>query len=197
MRQRGALFGLDARLALAIFGVLATITGFVAFGRLETARTSVVVADLQNFEKAFQHYQADLGTFFLFTLNKAPDDTESANDITALWDEAMVKPGFRPRWNGPYLDREHRRSREHGSWSVFYAQADRQNYCTTDSECAIWLTLSAVPADLWEELNRLLDEGGGKFPETKGQELSSGRLQADAATNPRALFYRIDGRPKQ
>jgi type II secretory pathway pseudopilin PulG len=195
--QRGAMFGLDARLALAIFGMLAVVAGVVSFGRIGLAKQTALIAELQAFEHALMQYQHDMGTFYLFTLDKPIDDTNSAEDLEALWDESKVKPNFRKNWHGPYLARENRRSREYGSFGVFYAQADRQNYCTAQSECAIWLTLSRVPAPRWNEINRIVDEAGGKVPEPIGEQTSSGRVQSDTSSDPRVLLYRIEGREKQ
>jgi type II secretory pathway pseudopilin PulG len=194
--QRGAMFGLDARVALMIFGILAVIAGYVGFGRIESAKQVALVAELQAFEMAIANYQADLGTFMLFTLDKPIDDTNSAEDIAALWDITKVKENFRKRWNGPYIAREDRKSREYGNYGVFYSQSDRQNYCTAQSECAIWLTLNRVPAACWREVNQIIDEAGGKHPEPPGEDISSGRIQTDAPTATRSLFYRIEGRPK-
>ena len=195
--QCGALFGLDARIALMIFGILALVTGYVAFGRIEIARQAALVGELQAFDMAFLQYQKDMGTFYMFTLDKAADDNDSSEDLTALWDKTKVKSGFQARWNGPYLSRETRKSKEYGLFSLFYAQADRLNYCAVESECAIWLSLANVPAKRWEEVNRIIDEGGGKYPEGEaGDEITKGRVQADGASDPRMLFFRIDGRAK-
>lgn len=194
--QRGAMFGLDARLALAIFGIMAVVAGYISFGRIGVAKQTALIGELQAFEHAFMQYQSDMGTFYLFTLDKNIDDTNSAEDLAALWDETKVKPNFRKNWHGPYLNRENRRSREYGSFGVFYAQDDRQNYCTAESECAIWLSLSRVPAERWNEVNKIVDEAGGKVPEPIGEQIQTGRIQADDTGNQRVLLYRIEGRAK-
>jgi type II secretory pathway pseudopilin PulG len=193
--QSGALFGLDARLALMVFGILALVTGFVAFGRVGLARQAALLGELQAFDLALTQYQKDMGTFYLFTLDKQPDDTDSSEDLAALWDNTRVKEGFKARWSGPYLNRDQRKSHDYGFWGLFYATADRQNACSTESDCALWLTLSNVSAERWAEVNRAVDEGGGKYSEGEaGSEMNRGRVQADGETNPRILFYRIEGR---
>lgn len=193
--QSGALFGLDARLAIGVFALLAVIAGYVAFGRVNTARDTALLADLQAFEQAIGEYQTDMGTFYLFTLNKQADDSGGAHDLEALWDIDKVLPGFQPHWHGPYLHRESRKHRQFGRFSVFYAQGDRINYCSTDSDCFVWLTLSDVPADKWATVNRLIDEGGGAYHEKPGEEGKVGRVQSDGETDPRMLIYRTVGRP--
>jgi len=193
--QRGAMFGLDARLAMVIFGVMATVAGFVAYGRIGMAKNAALIREIEAYDTALRNYQADMGTFYLFTLDKPADDTSSLDDLTALWNPEMVKPGFKPHWHGPYVTMESRKHRQYGNWSVFYAQGDRQNYCTTDSDCYIWLSLSRVPAELWDELNRYYDEDGGKARERSDEAIRMGKIQADAATNPRTLIVRTIERP--
>jgi type II secretory pathway pseudopilin PulG len=193
--QRGALFGLDARMAIGVFALLALIAGYVAFGRLATARDTALLADIQAFEQALAEYQTDMGTFYLFTLDKQNDDSGGAEDLEALWDKSKILPGFQEHWNGPYLHRDTRKHREFGRFSVFYAQSDRVNYCTTDSDCFVWLSLSDVPAAKWAMVNRIVDEGGGAYHERLGEEGKVGRVQSDGDTDPRMLIYRTVGRP--
>ncbi|MCA3243707.1 MAG: hypothetical protein INF43_00175 [Alphaproteobacteria bacterium] len=191
--QRGALFGLDARLALVVFGVVVLIAGYTAFGRLVSAKQVALVGELQGLEQALAHYQADLGTFFPFTLNKGIDDPESAEDLAALWDVSRVAPGFQARWNGPYVARETLQSRQYGRYGLFYAQANREP-CTETTDCLLWLTLSRVPAAEWAEVNRLLDEAGGKYPEKADEVTLQGRVQADGTGAERTLLLQLPGR---
>lgn len=192
--ERGALFGLDARMAIGVFALLAVIAGYVAFGRVGIARDTALLADLQAFEQALAEYQTDMGTFYLFTLDKKPGDSGSG-DLEALWDKSRVLPGFQRHWNGPYLHRDSRKHKTYGRFSTFYAQADRINYCTTDSDCFVWLSLTDVPAKMWASVNRIIDEGGGAYHERLGEEGSTGRVQHDGETDPRMLLLRTVGRP--
>ncbi|PIZ30913.1 MAG: hypothetical protein COY40_03440 [Alphaproteobacteria bacterium CG_4_10_14_0_8_um_filter_53_9] len=189
------MFGLDARIALGIFAILAMVTGFLAFGRIQTARDTKLVKQLQTIEESLEAYQADMGTFYLFTLNKDKSE-DGVHDIEALWDKDLVLSGFQKNWNGPYLHRTSRRIQPYGNLSVFYAQPDRQNTCTTDSECYLWLALSNVPEKIWLTVNRIYDEAGGKMPENPTMAASLGRLQADEATDPRMLILRTIARPQ-
>lgn len=193
--QRGAMFGLDARLAMMIFAIMATVAGFVAFGRINMARTAALAGEIEAITEAMKAYQTDMGTFYLFTLDKPVDDDSSLEDITALWNPAMVKEGFKNRWHGPYVTFESRKHRNYGNWSIFYAQGDRKNYCTTDSDCFIWLSLSNVPTKIWNEVNAYFDEAGGTSKEGKGEDITTGRVQSDAPTDPRMLIVKTIERP--
>ncbi len=193
--QSGAMFGLDARLAMMIFAIMATVAGYVAYGRIAMARNAALIGEIDAMSDALRSYQVDMGTFFLFTLDKPVDDESSLEDITALWDKSRVRQGFRNRWHGPYTTFETRKNRTYGNWSIFYAQGDRRNYCTTDSDCFVWLSLSNVPADKWTEVNSWYDEAGGREKEPRGEDITRGRIQADGVTNPRTLIIRTIERP--
>ncbi len=182
------MFGLDARLAMMIFSILAIVSGYVAFGRIGMARNAALAGEVEAITQALTQYQTDMGTFYLFTLNKAPNDDSSLEDLSALWNPDMVKTGFRNRWNGPYVNFETRRHRTYGNWSIFYAQSDRMNYCTTDSDCFIWLSLSKVPAKAWNEVNAYYDEPSVR--EKEATPTTSGRIQSDGTTDPRLLIVR-------
>ncbi len=194
--QQGMLFGLDARLALGIFAVLSLVAGYVAWGRIETAREGRLYKELNDIAYALTQYQTDLGTFFVLTLDKDIDGTDSHEDIEALWDIAKIKPGFQSSWHGPYLPRHSRFLPGYGPLSVLYATGDRKNTCTTDSDCYVWLVLEQVPAAQWDAFNRAVDEGGGSYHEPLNAEIAVRRVQADAMTDPRMLFYRTVARAR-
>jgi hypothetical protein len=192
MGQRGAMFGIDARLALVVFGLLAVIAGYVAFGRLEIARQAALVGELKGLELAAQNFSADMGTFYPFALNKELGE-DTATDLTALWDKSMVTPGLQARWNGPYWNIESLNHRDYGRWGVVYAQANRAAECTETMHCHLWLSLTEVPALRWAEVNAFYDEGGGKYPESASEAAQSGRVQAEVTGATRTLFLRLEG----
>ncbi|RYG58082.1 MAG: hypothetical protein EON60_13795, partial [Alphaproteobacteria bacterium] len=82
------MFGLDARLAMMIFAIMATVAGYVAYGRIGMARNAALIGEIEAMTDALQAYQVDMGTFYLFTLDKPVDDETSLEDITALWDKS-------------------------------------------------------------------------------------------------------------
>ncbi len=143
-------------------------------------------------DEALRGYQTDMGTFFLFTLDRDENDT-GASDLEALWDKQHIKRGFQEHWNGPYIHRDTRKHRDYGMFSTIYAQGDRKDLCTTDSDCFVWLTLSNVPADVWNDINRMVDEGGGAYHED--DPIAQGRVHADGVGENRILFYRSVARP--
>ena len=59
--QKGAMFGLDARIALAIFGGLSVITGAVLYKVIQQVKVTSAVATLNELSKAVESYMLDTG----------------------------------------------------------------------------------------------------------------------------------------
>lgn len=85
-RQRGAMFGLDARIALAIFGGLSIITGAALFAVISEISVTRHTTEMSNFGKAVQAYALDTGLY--------PSVIEDLISDNATG------------WNGPYLQME-------------------------------------------------------------------------------------------
>jgi hypothetical protein len=83
INMRGAMFGLDARIALAIFAGLATVTGATIYKVANQSRITAEAAEMRNIAKAFGNYVVDVGA--------SPNSIEDLITSTA------------PGWNGPYL----------------------------------------------------------------------------------------------
>ncbi|MFZ2620881.1 MAG: hypothetical protein WAX89_08430, partial [Alphaproteobacteria bacterium] len=184
--QRGAMFGMDARIALMIFGLMAVVTGYAGYSRISSAREAKLAREVQAIDQALTQYQSDMGTFFPFTIT----DSDGATDMEALWDKTRIKAGFATNWNGPYTHIESRKHSGFGTWGLVYGQADRTDFCTLDTACYVWIRLTDVPASQWEAVNRVVDEGYGNAPEAPDQRISQGRVQADGEQDPRQLFFR-------
>ncbi len=192
--QKGAMFGIDTRLSLGIMATISVIAGYYSIGRIQVARDGALLRELNNYEEAFLSYQADMGTFIMFTLNGGSDGTR---DVTALWDQSEVASGFRKRWGGPYYKyRDY--TNEHvsyGEFSMTYGQSDSSmSACTSSTECHAWLTLTDVPLGVWLMINEAVDESFGTAPEGTPDE--EGKVRADSSSSdPVTLYYRVLERP--
>lgn len=82
-KKRGAMFGLDARIALAIFAGLSTVTGATIYKISSQSRITAIAAELNNISKAFGDYMLDVGA--------PPNRIEDLITSTV------------PGWNGPYV----------------------------------------------------------------------------------------------
>ena len=199
------MFGLDARLSLAIFALITMIVGYLAYSRVQAVHKGALLRELKTFEEALQGYQADMGVFYPFSLAHSsvfsafePADPTHPNDLSALWDVAQVAPGFQRLWNGPYLTREQAALPNFGAVQLSYAPAQRSQTCTDALTCYVWLSIEAVPLSFWRVAEQQID--GTTLPATLDEAsqsaletaLNSGRVQGtlnETASQTR-LFYR-------
>jgi type II secretory pathway pseudopilin PulG len=69
MFKKGAMFGLDARIALAIFGALSVISGAALYSAIQESKVVAVIADLNELDKASTAYLLDTGENIPFSQN--------------------------------------------------------------------------------------------------------------------------------
>lgn len=87
------MFGLDARIALAIFGALSVISGAALYSAIQEAKVVSFYTDLVEFEKAIESYVIDTGDSNMLG---------SYGEMDYLY-EAKKRGDALSVWNGPYL----------------------------------------------------------------------------------------------
>jgi type II secretory pathway pseudopilin PulG len=91
--KRGAMFGLDARIALAIFGALSVISGAALYSAIQESKTTAILTEMQEVAKAVEQYMLDTGV-----------DPELIKNLTpAHIEDLVVEPSGVKGWKGPYL----------------------------------------------------------------------------------------------
>tara|TARA_Y100001960_G_scaffold192167_1_gene201230 strand:- start:1109 stop:1678 length:570 start_codon:yes stop_codon:yes gene_type:complete len=60
--KKGAMFGLDARIALAIFGALSVISGASLYSAIQNAKVTATITELQELTKSLESYYLDTGS---------------------------------------------------------------------------------------------------------------------------------------
>tara|TARA_Y100001960_G_C14761395_1_gene874310 strand:+ start:1800 stop:2423 length:624 start_codon:yes stop_codon:yes gene_type:complete len=93
LNKKAAMFGLDARIALAIFGSLSVISGAALYSAIANAKATAFLTDIQEMGKAWEAYLLDTGS----DLPKATDASGKHRITKDL--KASTVAG----WNGPYL----------------------------------------------------------------------------------------------
>ena len=86
MIKKGAMFGLDARIALAIFGALSVISGAALYSAIKQARITAYYQETIEIAKAMESLFLDTGVLEL---------TDQLKDL-------LEDPGL-DGWNGPYI----------------------------------------------------------------------------------------------
>tara|TARA_Y100001960_G_scaffold325258_1_gene407277 strand:- start:81 stop:692 length:612 start_codon:yes stop_codon:yes gene_type:complete len=101
--KKAAMFGLDARIALAIFGALSVISGAALYSAIQKAKVTALIVDLNELTKAYDSYYLDTG-----------EELTVVNSSTFLEIEKLVSSTV-SGWNGPYLPYS-----ANGSYSLTY-----------------------------------------------------------------------------
>ena len=91
--KHGAMFGLDARIALAIFGALSVISGAALYSAIQTAKTEQARQIFNEIIKASEAYYLDNGT-----------PLPQSNAMTAHVSDLITNRESLSHWKGPYID---------------------------------------------------------------------------------------------
>jgi type II secretory pathway pseudopilin PulG len=91
LTKRGAMFGLDARIALAIFGALSVISGASLYSAIQGAKVVALQTQFNEIEKSVEQYILDIGS--------APPKTHNWVDLSYL----IENKDSNSNWNGPYI----------------------------------------------------------------------------------------------
>lgn len=152
--QRGAMFGLDARIALAIFGILSVVAGVAAINVFGQAGTTALVTELNNMKKAYTEFHLGTGEHTLKFMDLINNDT-----------------GYQG-WQGPYIDGMlSDKSRTFGTYSFAEGRQDVNGVppveCSGGGICSTWLKLTKVKDSIAKEVDKSLDgeenPNGGTF----------------------------------
>lgn len=178
--KRAAMFGLDARIALAIFGALSVISGAALYSAIKTAKTEQWRQYFEEFIKSTEQYYLDNG-------KQTPIYLTSTYE-TYISDLAVNRENL-STWKGPYLSstyainnyiRDNMTAKLHtiGAMSIFLRQSSTwtqmndftaDEFCVAGSaDCSEWLNLSAGNASatpyilsLFKDLDALVDNSDG------------------------------------
>ncbi len=94
--KKGAMFGLDARIALAIFGALSVISGAALYSAIQNAKTEQYRQFFLEMEKAALAYYLDTG-------EDVPQHSGGTYAISSVLVDNVYS---NPLWKGPYIDGE-------------------------------------------------------------------------------------------
>jgi hypothetical protein len=184
--QRGAMFGLDARIALAIFSLLAVVAGAAMVSNMAENRAKGLVSELTETAKAVDGFHADLKDDIYMVLLEPTE----ARAFQALYDDTVIREdeNHRARWNGPYIRAASNRHAEFGELSI----QKRQNLHTERCDvyegglCFLYLVYGQVPPNVVAEVNRIIDGPGEQNAQT------SGRVQwSQDNDQTQILYYRL------
>lgn len=169
--QSGALFGLDARIALAIFSILSVVAGVAVVTNLDSTRAQVLAKELDDTGDALESYHSDLKTDIFLSLSTP----SGKNAFQALYDNAVVTDSdyggvnLRARWNGPYINFTSNQNSRYGEMYLTKAGVSHTLPCSSEDVCYIYLVYSRVKDGIAQEANKALDGDAEKTPGMEGR----------------------------
>ncbi len=183
-KQRGAMFGLDARISLAILSGLSVVGGYSLTQKIGPARYVALAKDIRNVDAAVRQMQTDMRVFYF-------DAVETNKEFLALLDvedgtDDAVKAAYHPRWKGPYLNMDSASHPSFGDFSLIRKKGDHTTDCVYNDDCYVWLVLDNVPDNFLTKVNDIIDEKNGEAPEASPSD--SGLLHYNTTTD--TLYYR-------
>ncbi len=172
--QSGAMFGLDARIALAIFGLLSVVAGVAAINIFSQAGVTALNTELQNMKKAYTEFHLATG------------------EHTLKFTDLINNDGGYQGWNGPYIDGMlSARSRLYGEYSLVEGRLDVNGVppveCT-GGICGTWLKLTKVKDSLARDAHSVMNGDDGN--------LAGGVLRVELTPGPTDdVYFLIANRP--
>lgn len=150
--QRGAMFGMDARIALIIFAAISTIGGGYALTSLSKMNGQATVREMEQLSIAIEGIHQDLKEDLHSTLTVSND----TNAFAALYNKAVLTATYQNKWLGPYTRLTSNTHPKYGAITITKKQDDHVSACLGDN-CYIWLSYSLVQHSMTSHMNEILD----------------------------------------
>jgi Tfp pilus assembly protein PilE len=163
------MFGLDARIALAIFGALSVISGAALYSAIQDSKATAIITELQEVGKAYDQYYLDTGKELTFS--------DAAN--STYLDIRELVSSTDTNWKGPYLqyeissidtfslthnlyDRVRISEMLDGTWTANGNSSTWQTTVKCDTgivggSCNIWTVFRDVPLDVYNTIDEKID----------------------------------------
>jgi type II secretory pathway pseudopilin PulG len=172
--KRGAMFGLDARIALAIFGALSVISGAALYSAIQDSKATAILTEMEEQLKAFESYYIDSGKM-------VPLYTSGVYLNAHNFDYLLKNVDGDSNWKGPYSSLEYDDSTrlfkyntydttgiiavfEFDDWGFGSAGADIT--CASSEKCATYICMHDLPRSIVDALDLKID---GTLDDKKGR----------------------------
>ena len=165
--KKGAMFGLDARIALAIFGALSVISGAALYSAIQQSKITQATATLNELSKAYDSYVIDVGE------ELALDPSYSYGIYVEL---KKVVSDTVSGWKGPYMSADAHATLTHllknslydnshffvgkikdSEWGEGSSNTTASQACDSSNTCFIWVGFNQVPLEIAKGLDLEID----------------------------------------
>lgn len=163
LSQKAAMFGLDARIALAIFGALSVIAGASLYSAIQESTATALLTELTELQKAYEQYYIDTGTHINRTDAVTYEIKELIEDINSI-----------PNWQGPYigynkLNDTSKIVLDHPKYNnILIRRMSLQTWdggyiaCGAEKDCALFVNINGIPKENYALLiDNKVDGGDG------------------------------------
>ena len=197
--KKGAMFGLDARIALAIFGALSVISGAALYSAISSAKAERFNQYFIEHVKASEQYLLDFGTF-----------VPQMNDYYAYAADLVTNRESSNLWKGPYINGErwtdyqirdemkYEVGLNTGSFilllqSSAWSTSEAVNKCPSvgDSDCSEYIVLNAATTDDAKTLTNIFNALDEKIDNSDGKTSGNIRYYTGASNaTPHYIAYK-------
>jgi hypothetical protein len=182
MFKKAAMFGMDARIALAIFGSLSLISGASLYSTIKTVKAEKFHQYLKEVVKATEQHHLDTGDFLEiensgFSILYINDLVENRKSL-ASWDgpyvtdPVTIRDGYLRTAMTKQINSDALMEivlRKSGEW--YFNAAKTDNMCTTfNNNCAQWISLNPFHStektnflQLFNDMDELIDGSDGQL----------------------------------
>ena len=183
LSQRGAMFGLDARIAMAIIAALSLVGGMTMFTTSAEVKAKALVKDIESYKAAIEGLQYDLKSSIHSQVTAAGVLNDKA--FAALNDKTMLVAAAQNHWLGPYLKGRTGDITVHENYGQMHLiRASKDDYTDGTCTCYYWLQIDDVPQEAFTEVDTIIDGGAEATPATLG-------LVRWASGTPDILYVRL------
>lgn len=164
-KQKAAMFGLDARISLAIFGALSVIAGAALYNIIGQLETNKILAEMQEVGKAIEQYYLDTGVM----LSRSDEAAPPLSTANLVENRDSVS-----NWRGPYINYDVLSytdvpiGRGNIAYIAMYANGVDWDVlsiaCVGNQQCYIYITSSGFDntEDVFQKLDAVIDDSDGE-----------------------------------
>ena len=175
--KKGAMFGLDARIALAIFGALSVISGAALYSAIQNSKATSLLADMNEVAKAYEAFYLDTSVDL-----KRVGVISNYQDYSRRKADDLVVNNSYSNWKGPYIGFERHSSGFLDYPNYSYASilstsdldwgeghATNANWYATNAQCSasiqcyLWVQITGINGNstLHNKIDEIVDGADG------------------------------------
>jgi hypothetical protein len=163
IEKKGAVFGLDARIAMAIYVALALIVGSILLKTIKNIETTAIYTDLQEISKANKEYYLNTGKI-LESLGDSSPEEKSTRKIVSLAEASPTGSAY----INYKVDSNALSHSKYGKIRL-YSLTDKNwdnisnadSWCSESQNCYMWISLDELEPKQLENIDKKYDVGNG------------------------------------